>query len=158
MPPCRHQRNEGEVIAMTKINTIKVNIETGDLSGAGTDGDVYVGVAGREFFLDTTRDDFERGSSRQYVLGSGSNVNNAGVNDPRKQNLLVEAVDFFPVYIRFQPESRGDNWQLQRAVLTLNEDFFPQWDSAGIVFADPAQGIVLGVRAGLVVHLPRHAD
>ena len=109
---------------MPRVDTIRINIQTGNLSGAGTDGDVYVGVCGREFSLDTTRDDFERGSSREYVLGAGANVNNAPVNDPRKQILLVENVDSAPVFIRFQPRNRSDNWAaagrsaLQRRVLS----------------------------------------
>jgi hypothetical protein len=140
---------------MTKINTIRVDIQTGNASGASSDGDVYLGLGGREFFLDTSADDFQSGSSRGYVLGSGSNVLNAAVNDPRKENLQVEAVDSLPVYIRFQPQNRDDNWQLQRAVVTLNDRLFPMWDSASIVANDPARGVVLGVRAGLVVHLAR---
>jgi hypothetical protein len=143
---------------MAQINTIRLHLQTGDLSGAGTDGDVYLGVCGREFSIDTTRDDFERGSAREYVLGAGSNVNNASVNDPRAQQLFVENVDHFPVYIRFQPQNRGDNWQLQRAEVRFNDDFFPVWDTASFVHNDPAKGIWLGVRSGLVVHLPRHSD
>ena len=110
---------------MPQIETIALNLQTGDISGAGTDGDVYLGVCGREFSIDTTRDDFERGSSREYVLGDSSNVNNAAVNDPRKQRLFVENVDNFPVYVRFQPQTRSDNWQLQRATLWFNGRLFP---------------------------------
>lgn len=143
---------------MPRVDTIRINIQTGNLSGAGTDGDVYVGVCGREFSLDTTRDDFERGSSREYVLGAGANVNNASVNDPRKQILLVENVDSAPVYIRFQPRNRSDNWQLQRADVRFNDAFFPVWDSVAIVVNKPDEGIWLGTRSGLVVHLPRHSD
>ena len=44
---------------MPQINSIQLHLQTGDLSGAGTDGDVYLGVCGREFSIDTTSDDFE---------------------------------------------------------------------------------------------------
>jgi len=141
-----------------QINTIHLQVQTGNLSGAGTDGDVYLGVCGREFSIDTTRDDFERGSSREYILGAGSNVNNSSFNDPRRQRLFVENVDNFPVYIRFQPQSRSDNWQIQRAEVRFNDDLFPAWDTSSYVPNDPAQGIWLGTRAGLVVHIPRHQD
>jgi len=143
---------------MPQIDTIGLNLKTGNLSGAGTDGDVYLGVCGREFSIDTTRDDFERGSARTYVLGDGSNVNNAAVNDPREQRLFVENVDNFPVYIRFQPQGRSDNWQLQRATLSFNGDTFPQWDTLSFVDNDPASGIWLGTRSGLFVHIPRDQD
>ena len=59
---------------MTQIESIQVNINTGDESCAGTDGDNYLGVCGREFHLDTSADDFERGSSHQYVLGACSDA------------------------------------------------------------------------------------
>ncbi len=41
---------------MVDINSVHVNIQTGSVSGGGTDGDVYVGFAGREFRLDTSAD------------------------------------------------------------------------------------------------------
>lgn len=143
---------------MPRINSIHLHLETGNLSGAGTDGDVYLGVCGREFNLDTTSDDRERGSSRTYVFGEGSNVNNPSVNDPRKQELFTENVEQFPVYVRFQPQSRGDNWQLQRADVRFNDGLIPEWDTVGFVLNDPAEGIWLGVRSGLFVHLMKHQD
>lgn len=82
---------------MPQITSIHLHIETGNLSGAGTDGDVYLGLGGREFSIDTTRDDFERGAGREYILGDGANINNAAVNDPRKQQMFTENVANFPV-------------------------------------------------------------
>jgi hypothetical protein len=114
---------------MPQIESIQANIETLDIDGASTDGDVYLGVAGREFHLDTKENDFQAGSSRKYVLGDGGNVLNAATNDPRKQFLLTENVDSFPVYLRFNPESRSDNWNLERAVVTFNNQLLPQWDT-----------------------------
>jgi len=72
---------------MASIKKISININTASDSGAGTDGDVYIGFCGREFFCDTTADDFERGSSRTYVFGEGSTVLNASLNDPRSPNF-----------------------------------------------------------------------
>jgi PLAT/LH2 domain len=141
---------------MAQIESIQVNINTGDESGAGTDGDIYLGLGGREFHLDTTADDFERGSSHRYVLGSGSDVVNPAVNDPRKQFLQVEDVDSFPVYVRFEPNNDGDNWNLARADVTLNNNFFPLWETIG--FIPEPDGIWLGQRSGTVVHLHKHLD
>jgi hypothetical protein len=141
---------------MPQIATIHVQINTRDVSGAGTDGDVYLGVCGREFYLDTSHDDFERGSSREYVLGEGSNINNASTNDPRKQVLRTENVESLPVYLRFAPRTRSDNWSLQRAQVSFNDDFFPRWDTAS--FISQNEGIWLGTRSGLVVHIPKHSD
>ena len=78
---------------MAQIERIVLNVQTGKLSGAGTDGYVYLGVCGREFSINTTRDDFERESTRNYILGAGSNVTNSSFNDPRKQRLFVENVN-----------------------------------------------------------------
>lgn len=138
---------------MPAINSIHLHIQTGDLSGAGTDGDVYLGLCGREFSIDTTRDDFERGAAREYILGDGANINNAMVNDPRGQRLFTENVAKFPVYIRFQPRSRTDNWQLQRADVRFNGSLHIDWDTANYISNNPQKGIWLGVRSGLVVHL-----
>ena len=141
---------------MAQIESIQININTGDESGAGTDGSIYLGVCGREFHLDTTADDFERGSGHQYVLGGGSDVVNPAVNDPRKQFLRVEDVDSFPVYVRFEPNNNGDNWNLARADLSFNDDFFPRWETQS--FIPEEDGIWLGQRSGNVVHLRKHLD
>jgi len=138
---------------MARIDSIQLHIQTGNLSGAGTDGDVYLGLCGREFSIDTTRDDFERGAARTYVLGEGANINNAAVNDPRSHGLFTENAALFPVYIRFYPQSRGDNWQVQRADMRFNESLHIDWDTVNFVPNDPAQGIWLGTRSGFVLHL-----
>lgn len=141
---------------MADIQKIRVNIQTATDSGAGTDGDVYVGFAGREWHVDTSADDFEAGSSRTYVLGAGSNVLNAAVNDPRDPSVSFPLLESFPAYIRFNPRSRDDNWKLQRAVVTLEDQLFPMWDSSENI--PQTQGIWLGIRSGLTVYLHNHDD
>lgn len=138
---------------MPRIITINVSIITGQDSGASTDGLVYVGVCGREFCANSQADDFERGASRIYLFGEGANVLHTDLNDPRKQVLLTENVDKFPVYIRFQPRHGDDRWQLARAQLWLNDEFIPQWDSFGVL---TREGIWLSERSGLILHLPKH--
>jgi len=141
---------------MTALTTIQLVLQTADDSGAGTDGDVFLGLAGREFTIDTTADDFERGDARTYRLGDGANVRNAAVNDPRSPALQVESIDRFPAYVRFQPQNRSDNWHLTRASVTVNGGLFPMWDTAEHL--SPRVGLWLGVRSGLVAHLLRHTD
>jgi hypothetical protein len=141
---------------VTQIVAIHLNVETGRASGAGTDGSVYLGVCGREFMADTTADDFEAGSSRLYVFGEGATVTNRADNDPRKQRLFEEEVGAFPVYLRFQPRNEADRWNLARAVMTLNGRLLPMWDTAS--FVAHGEGIWLGAKSGLYVHLPRHRD
>ena len=141
---------------MAQIESIQVNIQTGDESGGGTDGSIYVGVCGREFHLDTSDDDFEHGSGHEYVLGAGTDVVNPAVNDPRKQVLQTEDVESFPIYVRFEPNNSGDNWNLARAEMSFNDDFFPRWETTS--FISEADGIWLGQRSGTVVHLRKHQD
>jgi hypothetical protein len=46
---------------MVKVDTIFVRLKTGDEDGAGTDGDVYLGIRGTEFQIDKSdRNDFQR--------------------------------------------------------------------------------------------------
>lgn len=104
---------------MALIQTIKVLIRTGDKSGAGTDGDVYVGCFGREFYLDTKADDFERGSQRIYTLGEGGNTQYKELNDPRHPQLDDSAPPV-PAYIRFVGRSRTDQWQLLNVAILVN--------------------------------------
>lgn len=139
---------------MTLITSIQFQLITGSMSGAGTDGDVYLSVCGREFYVDTSADDFERGSSRLYVFGDGANVNNPPTNDPRQHNLHIENVNNFPVYLRFQPRSRTDNWNVQRAEVSFNQNIFPRWDTAS--FISQREGIWMGTRSSMFLHIPPH--
>ncbi|HYI14004.1 MAG TPA: hypothetical protein VEX37_01335 [Thermomicrobiales bacterium] len=141
---------------MTQITSIQFRLITGNVDGASTDGDVYLGVCGREFYVDSSANDFQQGSSRLYIFGVGANVLNPANNDPRKQSLQIESVDNFPVYLRFQPQSRSDNWNVQRAEVSFNGNFFPRWDTAS--FVSQRTGIWMGTRSGLFLHIPRHQD
>ena len=105
---------------MANINRIDVQVWTGTKRYSGTDGEVYIGVAGREFYIDTSADDFEAGSNRVYVLGSGANIKWASKNNPRVPQLRTEDLDKFPVYLRFEPRGSGPNWNLERVIVTVN--------------------------------------
>ena len=141
---------------MTTLSSIHLRIQTAGASDASTDGDVYLGAAGREFFVDSTDNDFQQGNTRTYVFGSGSNVLNATDNDPRSPKLEVEDIHRSPVYLRFVPTSSTDKWKLQRAVLSVNGQLIPLYDTAAFIPNSSSGGIYLGRRAGLSVHLRRH--
>jgi hypothetical protein len=136
---------------MTLIRSVHVLIYTADEEGAGTDGDVYVGAAGREFHLDTSANDFERGSHFVYRFGTFPTVIDTEANDPQRQRLRLESVDSLPLYIRFAPARRDDRWKLERAVVAFNSEETPLWDSD----VNAPEGIWLDMRAGLVLHLPK---
>lgn len=111
---------------MSKVTGILCQILTGNVDNAGTDGRVYLGLGGREFRLDSTADDYERGSWREYILGEGPDepnlpppqvrVTNKDYNDPRI-GFPLDTVNLShsPVYIRFEPEGDSPNWNLRFA-------------------------------------------
>jgi hypothetical protein len=105
---------------MSAITQIKVNIRTGDRDGAGTDGNVYLGICGREFNIDRASvNDFEKGNSADYFLGTGSNVSQAAFNDPKSPQLDTVDADRYPVYIRFEPAGDFPDWNLESATVTI---------------------------------------
>ena len=110
---------------MAPISKIHVEIKTGDMDNAGTDGNVYLGICGREFYLDRDDiDDFERGSRRVYILGGdGANTQNKGENNPENPQLhttnLPDGVEELPLYIRFEPSGGSPAWNLEYVVVNV---------------------------------------
>jgi len=110
---------------MAKITGILCQIITGNVANAGTDGNVYLGLGGREFLLDSTANDFERGSWREYVMGLGPvqplpppqvQVNNKDKNDPQL-GFPLDTVNLglSPIYIRFESVDLKDTWNIHAA-------------------------------------------
>ena len=129
---------------MATIRSIDVTIHTGDVDNAGTDGDVYLGICGREFFLDSGANDFERGSRRLYRFGEGANIQNSGVNDPRNPPLDSDDLRMFPVYIRFEPQGSSPDWNLTFVNVEVAGTGF------GIILRP---GLWLGRTSGKICHL-----
>lgn len=145
---------------MADIQRIDLSLATGTGSGTSTDGDVYLGIGGREFYLDTTREDFDSDPEDgkpvlSYTFGQGANVKFPEFNDPRDPQLKSENLSEQPVYIRFAPQDREDNWNLLYAWVTLDGNAFPIWNSSTINPRN-GQGIWLGTHAGLMLYLVRH--
>jgi hypothetical protein len=117
---------------MADIKTIYVTLWTKDIEDGETNGNVYAGIGGREFYIDSSEDynDFERGDKRTYILGEMPNSvpSNSTHNirpeycDPRKPYLLkTENLGKFPVYIRFDEIKVGqDYWALEYAEINVN--------------------------------------
>ena len=97
-----------------------------------------------------------REDRRHGALGAGGDVVNPAVNDPRKQVLQTEEVESFPIYVRFEPNNSGDNWNLARAEMSFNNELFPRWETT--TFVSSTDGIWLGQRSGNVVHMRKHLD
>ena len=104
---------------MAAITRIELRVVTGDRTDAGTDGAVFLGLGGREFNVDSRGEvnDFERGSDRTYIFGSGATVNRPEENDPRSPwQIDSNDVGRVPRYIRFEPGPGGD-WNVERLEL-----------------------------------------
>jgi hypothetical protein len=152
---------------MAKVTGMLCQILTANIDDAGTDGTVYLGIGGREFHLDSTEDDFERGSAREYFLGAppipgpstGGPIDQRQVldpdkNDPRKA-LPLDTNDLgrTPVYIRFEPENgrTDDHWNLHfAAVLVYDTAFFN-----GYLVPDNYKDLWLGHKYGKILYLTK---
>jgi PLAT/LH2 domain len=66
------------------VNTLEVRISTADVMWAGTDDDVTITLAGRDWNLDNAwHDDFERGNTDTFTLDPGSGLRISGLHDVR---------------------------------------------------------------------------
>jgi serine protease len=136
----------------TNITQIKVEIKTGNMNGSGTNGRIYLGIGGREFKLDKPGNQFEKGDSDTFTIGTGSNIENVTVNDlPTSNNTespIIKHLDIimFPKYIRFDPSDNDDNWNVENVQVEVVD--------IGRTYRGPRDGnIWLGSRSGLFLGL-----
>jgi hypothetical protein len=59
---------------------IVVKIQTGDKPNAGTNGKVYLGIGRREFRLNKSDNQFQKGKEDEFIVGDGSNILEADKN------------------------------------------------------------------------------
>jgi hypothetical protein len=144
---------------MANVQSIISYIFTSKVSDSGTDGDVYLGIGGREFYLDTPNDDYETGSGVNATVGVNSTVSNAADNDPRTPlQLRTQDLGNTPVYLRLRS---SDHWKVSFAAVFV----YAGPDAASMQLADryytPVPftgdngGIWLGPRAGEWLYLRR---
>jgi len=140
-------------------------VTQGSEPDGGTDGSVFLGIGGREFRLDSSVDDFERGSYRVYVLGSAPAqsflpwpewwpqvaVSHPDRNDPALGLRLDTSVfNPLPKYLRLEG---SDHWALCSAIAAVYAG-----DQFIIAYATPDSlrpHVWLGPTSGRVVHLTR---
>jgi hypothetical protein len=150
---------------MAQVTGILCQVITGNVDGAGTDGRVYLGLGAREFCMDSSADDYERGSWREYIMGLGPvepdlpppqiRVLNGHRNDPRV-GLPIDRVNLSktPVYIRFEPSGSSPDWNLAFVAALV---YAPQF---AVAYAPPDpnnfDNLWLGDRYGKVLYLPEY--
>ncbi|MFE9360292.1 hypothetical protein ACFYPB_40340 [Streptomyces olivaceoviridis] len=105
---------------MADITQIRVTVHTADAEYAGTADWVYLGLAGREFALNSGADeDLATGAKVCFVLGE-ENTDEADIkikpvldperNDPRLPQLDTSDLDRYPAYIRCTPSGNHPEW------------------------------------------------
>jgi Subtilase family len=137
------------------ITKIEIDIETGAIENAGTNGRVYLGICGREFRLDKPGDQFRVEILDNFVIGIGSNIENPnGVNDiinsPNSYEIDTYLLNIFPKYIRFEPQDNDDNWNVSRVELRVTDDTnivhkFDALVSSGSIWLGENSGLLLGL-------------
>lgn len=145
---------------MSNIKKVTVRVATGDLERAGTTGEVYLGLAGMEFKLNSVESfDYERGSDRTYVLGEGSGTHptsDAGSRDDyayASRNdariTTMERAGRHPAYVRLHPVGEAPDWLARAVSITVegDDESTQHYEWA----ADP--GRWLGCEYGLTIHL-----
>lgn len=145
---------------MGHIKKVTARVATGDAEHAGTTGELYLGLGGMEFKLNSVQSvDYERGSDRTYILGEDPGTHptaDAGLrdefaysnrNDPRITTL--ERAARHPVYVRLHPVDEGSDWLATAVSVTVEGDDEPpqhyEWRSE--------TGRWLGCEYGLAIHL-----
>jgi hypothetical protein len=137
------------------ITKIEIDVETGSIEGAGTNGRVYLGICGREFRLDKPGDQFRVGILDNFIIGIGSNIENPnGVNDiinsPNSYEIDTYLLNIFPKYIRFEPQDNNDNWNISRVELRVTDETnivhnFDALISNGSIWLGKNSGLLLGL-------------
>ena len=139
---------------MVEITQINLIVKTGNVLGAGTNGKIYLGIGGREFKLDKPGNQFEKGDSDTFTIGTGSNIENpnevnslptpsGNTNSPSIEDMDIE---FNPKYIRFDPRDNDDNWNVENVQVEVVD--------IGRTYRGPRDGnIWLGFRFGLFLGL-----
>ena len=136
------------------VKRIKATLWTGNRDDANTNGDVFLGLGGREFKLDLPSiGELQRNTENTFFLGENPNVVDPNRNDPDQDlHLRQEDLwDFGLPYVRFKGANDKDTWNLEAAVVevttSINEKFI--WRR----MKDSADNLWLGNQSGNVCYL-----
>lgn len=129
------------------ISQIKLTVTTGNRD-IDNDNRVFLGFGGREFRCRLSNDNDAnpfhlQNNTVTLTFGTGSNVEDSAINDPRNPLMDVSDATNFPVYIRVQPKC--NSWDIISATVKT----FPQTS----IFSLKYMKIVLGDDSGEKVEL-----
>ena len=116
--------------------------------------------------MDSTADDYERNSWREYIMGRGPvepnlpppqvRVVNSKQNDPRVGDPLDTAnLDKSPVYIRFEPTGSSPDWNLRVvfALVYTGEGHFVKAFTAPLLLTSADLDLWFGDNYGKILYL-----
>ncbi|TYB69331.1 hypothetical protein FXF51_08930 [Nonomuraea sp. PA05] len=136
------------------IESIDAHVHTGPddaTAGGGSDAEIYLGLAGREFWLDLpSEDDTEVGQEFHYIYGSGGNTRYPTYNDPRNPKLTFGDLLEHDVYVRMNP---SDDWWHAEKVRVVVKGVLGS--RATYEALDGGDSQWLGNGPGLIFHLKR---
>jgi hypothetical protein len=103
------------------VKRVEVWLSTGDVAGAGTDGQVYLVLGGREFNLKRSDiNDRQQGATDHYILGQGANIEHKKENNPT--GIPMHLVWDNELGLRFEPVAGlnpPDAWNLGLAEVSI---------------------------------------
>lgn len=146
---------------MTYLGKIVATITTGDLPDAGSsDNDaIFLGIGGREFRLNKKRKQFRQNSTDEFIIGKDYNIENQETNDlpsdGTKNSFKLEYTDLdeFPKYIRYQPNSNYDKWNVDAVSVEVHEYNKNGDTNNKRTFKSPSGSLWLSKQSGLYIGL-----
>jgi hypothetical protein len=146
------------------IERVEVWLDTNNVTGAGTDGEVYLVLGGREFNIKRGGgyNDRQQGATDYYVLGQGANIEHKKENNPT--GIPIQLVWDNEFGLRFEPQAGlnpPDAWNLASVGVAIHTiKGYEDWgylDGAltgpGAPGPDPGTGLWLGWHYGLIAGL-----
>ena len=136
------------------LRRIVVDVVTSHAPRAGTTGQVFLGLGGREFRLSVAGvKAFEQGAESTFQLGDDANVEYPERNDPRLGDpLTVADVLGIPAYIRLDTHHDRDDWNVSSVAVRVHS----QGERRAIRFSvldKPGQDLWLGIESGTKLYL-----
>ncbi len=147
---------------MPQIKRIEVHIRMACMPESRPDGELYIGIGGREFGVALKRDDLPPEGVLVYAFGENpSPLKHAGENDPSAQRLTTETLRDYPVYVRYEPDGKKDNWCIEDLGIVANSggEDETRFRAAILSTAEGSEAprIWLGKRLGKMIYLAEEA-
>jgi hypothetical protein len=145
------------------IERVEVWLTTGNVTGAETDGEVYLVLGGREFNIKRGDiNDRQKGATDHYILGQGANIQHKKENNPT--GIPIHLVWDNELGLRFEPQAGltpPDAWNLGVVAVSIQTiKGYEDWGYLDSALTGPGApgpavgtGLWLGWHYGLIAGL-----